>query len=101
MPPAHMGAATMAIYTHYEVANSPADPWKSTMGNTYTATPTLLKFINTDGTLTKVHGAFIVLNGDLLDGIISSLERTSANGATVYETVTGLNNPVNPFLASP
>ena len=91
----------MAIYTHYEVANSPSAAWKDVLTNSYTATQTLLKFVNTDGTLTKVHGSFIIINGNVLDGIITSLEHTTANGVTVYELITGLTAGVNPFLADP
>ena len=89
----------MAIYTHYEVANSPFFDWHYAMGDVDTFNSTLITFVNSDGTLTKAHGNFVVLNGSLLGGVINSLDRTSANGQTVYESITGVSADVVSFLA--
>ena len=89
----------MAIYTHYEVANSPITTWSYDMGGTYTAGPSLITFINSDGTLTKAHGTFFIVNGSLFGGTIGSMERTSADGQTIYESITGLSANVMSFLA--
>jgi Ca2+-binding RTX toxin-like protein len=54
------------------------------------ANPSLVVIPNGDGTLTKAFGTFSVLNAVVTGGSIASLERTSADGATVYESITGL-----------
>jgi serralysin len=89
----------MATYTHFEVANSPADAWANVMGTTYAATQSVIIFANIDGTKTKAQGVFLILNGNVVDGFVTSLQRTSADGQTFYESITGFASPVNPFLA--
>ena len=89
----------MAIYTHYEVANSPSTSWWSVMGSSYTFNQSLITFTNTDGTLTKAHGSFVIVNNDIVAGFVTSMQHTSANGQTVYEDITGLAREVNAFLS--
>jgi hypothetical protein len=92
---------SMATYTHLETANPPSIEWADAMGTSYAATQSLLMFTNSDGTKTKAHGVFFIFNGNLVDGFITSLQRTSAGGQTVYESITGISSPVNQFLAQP
>ncbi len=88
----------MANYTHFEVINPPPSEWGDVMGLAYSYNASLVWLTNTDGTKTKAHGAFVILNGALIDGVITSLERTSADDATVYESITSLSYPVKTFL---
>ena len=91
----------MAVYTHFK-AYPPTNGWAETMGDTYTVVADLVAtFNNTDGTRTRADGIFTVLaNGTILGGQIFSLQRTSADGATVYESITGLNLNANTFVAA-
>ena len=88
----------MATYTHFNVANPVPMDWVDAMGLAYGYNASLVKITNYDGTFTKAHGAFVIFNGQLLSGVITSLERTSADGATVYESITGLSYSINTFL---
>jgi Ca2+-binding RTX toxin-like protein len=92
----------MAIYTHHETAHSPftTDPWWVAMGTTYaSATSSLITIYNLDLTVTKVYGTFSVINGNVVGGVIGSVERTDELNGTIYETITGLSKNVMPFLA--
>ena len=91
----------MAIYTHKEIANSPATYWGDAMGSNYSATAGLITIVNSDTTLTKAHGAFAIVNGAIVGGTITSLERTSANGLVVYETLTDFTRNAVSFLNNP
>jgi Ca2+-binding RTX toxin-like protein len=88
----------MAIYKHLEVANSPSAYWGDVMGASYTASATLITIVNADTTLTRAHGAFAIVNGFLAGGTVVSLERTSANGAVTYETLTGFTRDAVLFV---
>src|ERR1041385_6144472 len=90
----------MASYVHFEVANSPDDPWTFVTGSSYTATASKLTFTNDDGTLTKALGSFVVFQGQLLGGAITTLERTDSSGVTTYETITGLSLDANVFVGT-
>jgi Ca2+-binding RTX toxin-like protein len=86
----------MATYTHHEVVASPVTPWYALVigdENPVSATDTLLVLLNSDGTETRIHGSDFTYDfaGNPTGGTISSIERTDAGGATVYETVTGLS----------
>src|SRR5436853_4946301 len=85
----------MATYTQFEIANSPGVPWKYSIGSSYSATASTLTFADTDGSVTKALGSFVVLQGTLFGGVISTLEHTSTNGATIYENITGLSLDAN------
>ncbi len=88
----------MANYTHFNVANLPPMDWIDAMGLAYGYNASLVTVLNYDNTLTKAHGAFVIFNGQLIGGAITSLERTSADGATVYESITGLSYSISTFL---
>ena len=85
----------MAIYTHYEATPPAVDmyytpkTWVATMGSAYTATPTIINIVNGDGTRTVAHGSFVVINGDLLGGVVTSLDRINSDGSILYENITG------------
>ncbi|MCA6121931.1 hypothetical protein J6500_08475 [Bradyrhizobium sp. WSM 1704] len=84
----------MAIYTHYEA--TPPIPvnaftpktWVAAMGSAYSATASTITIVNNDGTRTIAHGSFVVLNDDLLGGVVTSLDRISGDGSTLYEKIT-------------
>ncbi len=76
----------MAIYIHYEATppiggmSFTPKTWVAAMGSAYTATASTITIFNTDGTRTVAHGSFLLLNGNLLAGVVSSLDRTSSDG---------------------
>jgi hypothetical protein len=88
----------MAVYKHLEIANSPSACWGDATGASYAATAALITIVNADATLTRVHGAFAIINGDVVGGTVVSLERTGANGAVTYETLTGFTRSAVAFL---
>ncbi len=90
----------MAVYTHFEAYPKFSTAWVPVIGDVYTPSADLLTIVNTDGTLTRAHGGFVVLGGTLLGGVVSALQRTSADGATVYESITGFGLDANAFVAA-
>ena len=100
----------MATYTHFEATPplivgqggiiAPAT-WIAVMGSSYSASTSKITITNSDGTLTLAHGSFIVSGGIVVGGTIASLERTSSNGATVYEKIAGTSVNAVQFVTEP
>ena len=84
----------MATYTHNEIAVPGSAQWFNVTidGNPANATSTLLALPNSDGTQTHIIGTDFThdVEGNPTGGLVTQIDRTSSDGATVYETVTGL-----------
>ena len=99
----------MATYTHFEATPpltvgiggviAPAT-WIAAIGSSYSANSSKITITNSDGTLTLAYGSFTISNGTVVGGTIASLERTSSNGATVYEKITGTSISAPQFVAA-
>src|SRR5882672_244093 len=84
--PPNVQETDMATYTHFETVSSPmwggkSVYWGDIIGSAYSATPSVITIGNNNlfGTLTKALGSFVVLpNGNLIGGVISTLEHTSS-----------------------
>src|SRR5262245_25677614 len=92
----------MAIYTHNEVAGSPATYWGDIDATFVSATGTLVVLNNSDGSQTRLSGTGITFTGSgsgitLTGGSITSMTRTDATGIVVYEQVTGLGYAATAF----
>src|SRR5262245_13609312 len=100
-----MGATAMAMYTHRDVEQSPEDAWSEAMGSFYTATASTITIDNFDNdvflsTLTKAFGSFLIVQGQVIGGSITKLERVDANDGTIYESITGLTLDATTFLSA-
>jgi Ca2+-binding RTX toxin-like protein len=86
----------MTTYTHNEIAVPGGAQWFNVTidGNDHstTRTSTLLVLPNSDGTQTHIIGTNFTydVDGNPTGGWVTQIDRTSIGGATVYETVTGL-----------
>lgn len=89
----------MAAYTHFEVADSDL-AWESQFGFAYTATASTITWINDDASISKALGSFVISQGKLVSGIISTLERTN-DGITITESITGLALDAKTFVSTP
>jgi Ca2+-binding RTX toxin-like protein len=89
----------MATYTHFELVPPNLVAWDDVIGSSYSFTASTITFQNVDfpKTLTRAHGSFVIIQGNLVGGVITTLERTSADGTTVYESITGLALDANLF----
>ncbi|MCA6124196.1 hypothetical protein J6500_20200 [Bradyrhizobium sp. WSM 1704] len=95
----------MATYTHTANAVPSGIAWYNVSINTtvpVTQTGTTMVLINSDGTLTRIIGTGFTYNGTTpTGGTISEIDRTSFDGATIHETVTGLNTSLVDLITSP
>lgn len=101
---------SVATYTHFEaippaaggVPGVPGTPaaWTDAMGSSYSASTSKITVTNYDGTLTQAFGSFSILNGVVIGGTITSLQRASSDGATVYEKITGTSVNALQFVAA-
>src|SRR5262245_3402548 len=85
----------MITYTHNEIAVPGGASWFDVTidsNDPITATSTLLVLRNSDGTETHIIGTDFTYDadGNPTGGLVTQIDRTSSDGATVYETVTGL-----------
>jgi VCBS repeat-containing protein len=85
----------MTTYTHNEIAVPGGAQWYDVNidgNNPITRTSTLFVLPNSDGTATHIIGSDFTYdaNGNPTGGLVTQIDRTSSDGATVYETVTGL-----------
>jgi Ca2+-binding RTX toxin-like protein len=99
------GALPMATYTHFEATptnpfGDPADSWVDVMGSSFSSSSTMITIANSDGTLTEAHGAFTLVGNVVSGGIITSLDRTSSDGITTYESITGTAIDAFQFLTA-
>ena len=90
----------MAIYTHFEVPNSPTSQWALTLGTSYVANSTQVVITNLDGTRTWLLGNFAVFGGFVTSGSFTSMKRTDAGAATTYESITGVSVNAFAFLTA-
>src|SRR5262245_11145416 len=85
----------MAVYTHSATAVPSDIAWYNVVPQAVAIAPTsiLLVIANSDGTETRIIGTgftFDAITGDPTGGVVTGVDRTSAAGGTVFETVTGV-----------
>jgi VCBS repeat-containing protein len=90
----------MATYTHNEIAVPGGAQWYDVnidANNPTTASSTLLVLPNSDGTETHIIGTDFIydVDGNPTGGSVTQINRTSSDGATVYETVTGVGDGID------
>ncbi|MBR0873143.1 hypothetical protein JQ633_22495 [Bradyrhizobium tropiciagri] len=95
----------MATYTHTAAAVPSGVAWYNVGINTtvpVTQTSTTMVLINSDGTLTRIIGTgFTYIGNTPTAGTISEIDRTSFDGATIHETVTGLSASLVDVVTAP
>ncbi|WP_395646694.1 FG-GAP-like repeat-containing protein [Terricaulis sp.] len=65
------------------------------------ATTTLIRILNADGTFMDVHGpAFDISNPPWFTGTVTSVDYVAADGTTILDTVSGLSVEFHQFAAS-
>src|SRR5262245_6803421 len=84
----------MTTYAHNEIAVPGGAQWFNANidgNNPIIATSTLLVLPNSDGTQTHIIGTDFTydVGGNPTGGLVTQIDRTNSDGATVYETVTG------------
>ena len=101
---------SVATYTHFEATPPAPDilpgipgipaTWTDTMGSSYSASTSKITITNYDGTLTQAFGSFGIVNGLVISGTITSLQRTSSDSSIVYEKITGTSVNALQFVAA-
>src|SRR5262245_20776793 len=90
----------MSIYT--VVNPPPGSPWYFADIQSVPLLPptsTLVIVGNSDGTQTRIIGTGFTFSGNTATGgTITEIDRSSTDGGTIYETVTGLNHSLVTFL---